>query len=92
MRQVGADTTAILAFLESLRHGGTVDAALRSPGVPPASREFVLATRAILHGRGPHRLAAVGAAFAFGREGAIPDMFHQGVAHLAATQGAARGP
>ena len=83
MRQVGADTTAVLAFLESLRHGARVETALASPGVPAASRRFVEATRELLAPH-PHRTARVAAAFAFGREGVIPDMFAVAVRALAA--------
>ena len=71
MRQVGADTTAVLGFMEALRHGSGVEAALKAPGIPPASLAFIRSTREILH-RKQHRLAAVGAAFAFGREDVIP--------------------
>ena len=82
MREVGADTTAILAFLESLRHGTSVDTALISPGIPAPSIAFIHATRDVLATK-QHNLAAVAASFSFGREGVIPDMFTTGVRHLA---------
>eukprot|EP00939_MAST-03C_sp_MAST-3C-sp1_P002409 g2409.t1 len=81
MREAGADTTAFLGFLEALRHGSSVETAISSPMIPPESRTFVTRTREILQQR-DHGLAAVGAAFAFGREGAIPDMFFEIVSRL----------
>jgi hypothetical protein len=85
MREVGADTTALLLFFETLRHGGTVEEALMSPGVPDPSRAFIRTTRQILASQS---LPAIAAAFAFGREQVIPGMFHEAVRNLEANSSA----
>lgn len=85
MREVGADTNAIILFMETLRNGGSVEDALMSPGVPEPSRAFIRATRRIL---ATQSLPAIAAAFAFGREKVVPGMFHEAVQHLAATSNA----
>jgi hypothetical protein len=72
MREVGADTTPITAFLETVRTEG-LDAALASPVVPEPSRAFMSDTFALLRQGEPHRVAA---SFSFGRENVIPGMFH----------------
>jgi hypothetical protein len=74
MRQVGADTTRIDAFIELLRAGQSVSSALVAARAPSAAAEFVGVTWEII-GRAPTHCQA--AAFAFGREDLIPDMFDQ---------------
>jgi hypothetical protein len=69
MQQCGADTSAIRSLLDTIasRHfnANAIDA-------PPAAQRFVAATfRVIHHGS----LAAQAAAFTFGREDVIPDLF-----------------
>jgi hypothetical protein len=72
MREVGASTRAFEAFLEHLRGGTRLDAALRLPGVPACVREFVTHTiRMALHGS----TLQVMASFLYGRENVIPLMF-----------------
>jgi hypothetical protein len=69
MEQVQADTRAIRHLVGRARQG--VDG-LSFDGVPAAAREFVETTFQVIH---EGSSAAQAAAFAFGREDAIPDMF-----------------
>ncbi len=74
MRQAGADTTRIEAFIDLVRAGQPVLTALKEAGVPEPSAEFVAVTWEIIENAPLHGQAA---AFAFGREDLIPDMFDQ---------------
>jgi hypothetical protein len=69
MEQVKADTRAIRQVVSCAPQG--VDM-LSFEGVPAAAKEFVETTFRVIHGGSS---AAQAAAFAFGREDAIPDMF-----------------
>jgi hypothetical protein len=77
MREAGADTSAIDALIDLLRAGRPVADALAEAGVPAASREFAATTWDIIETTPVHCQAA---AFAFGREDLIPEMFTQVVA------------
>lgn len=77
MTQAGADTTAIQAFVGLLRDGGPVLPSLKEAGVPEPAAEFVGRTWEFIEHAPVHCQAA---AFAFGREDLIPDMFDQVVA------------
>lgn len=83
MRQAGADRTRVDAFIDLLRAGRPVFPALREAGVPAPAAEFVSVTWDFISDAPVHRQAA---AFAFGREDLIPDMFDQ-VAALNAGSG-----
>ncbi len=72
MRRSGADTAVIDRFVALLRDGATVPAALAGAGVPAPSAEFVTTTWGFITQAPVHCQAA---AFAFGREDLIPDMF-----------------
>jgi len=74
MRQAGADTARVEAFLGLLRGGRPVPRALEEAGVPGPAAEFVATTWEFIENAPVHRQAA---AFAFGREDLIPDMFDQ---------------
>ena len=74
MRQTGADTGPIVAFLGLLREGSAVGEALELAKVPEAAAAFVATTWQILGSAPVHCRAA---AFAFGREDLIPEMFQQ---------------
>jgi len=78
MREVGADTSPIVAFLEVVRRDG-LEAALESPMVPEPSRAFMKDTFAMLKQGEAHRVAA---SFSFGRENVIPGMFNSLLAKL----------
>ncbi|MEV0648803.1 DUF3050 domain-containing protein [Phytomonospora sp. NPDC050363] len=77
MKEAGADTTAIEALIALLRDGRSVEDALVEAGVPAPSLAFSRATFDFIETRPVHCQAA---AFAFGREDLIPDMFAQVVA------------
>jgi Protein of unknown function (DUF3050) len=74
MRQAGADTTLIDAFIEQLRAGQPVLRSLKEAGVPEAAADFVTVTWGFIENAPTHCQAA---AFAFGREDLIPEMFEQ---------------
>jgi pyrroloquinoline quinone (PQQ) biosynthesis protein C len=74
MAQAGADTTAVEGFLAQLRQRTGVPEALVAAGVPAPSAEFVITTWRFIQQAPVHCQAA---AFAFGREDLIPDMFEQ---------------
>ena len=74
MAESGADTAVVDEFIGRLRQGEPALAALDSAGVPAPSAEFVRTTWDIIDSAPLHCKAA---AFAFGREDLIPDMFDQ---------------
>jgi DUF3050 family protein len=74
MAESGADTRAIDAFIALLRQGEPVLHSLGAAGAPAPSAEFVRATWDFITGAPVHCKAA---AFAFGREDLIPDMFER---------------
>ena len=74
MTQAGADTTAITSFLTLLRGGEAVPLALKGSRAPEPAAEFVTTTWEFIDQSPVHCQAA---AFAFGREDLIPDMFDQ---------------
>jgi hypothetical protein len=77
MAEAGADHSVVDAFVAHLRDGWEVTAALAETGVPQPSAEFVRATWKVITTEPVHCQAA---AFAFGREDLIPDMFARVVA------------
>jgi hypothetical protein len=77
MAEAGADTTVIDGFIAHLRDGWEITAALHEAGVPVPSADFVRTTWKFIATEPVHCQAA---AFAFGREDLIPDMFAQVVA------------
>jgi hypothetical protein len=74
MEQAGADTGPISDFLARIRHGSGVREALARAAVPPAAATFVATTWSFIENAPLHCQAA---AFAFGREDLIPEMFDQ---------------
>ncbi|WP_230422474.1 DUF3050 domain-containing protein [Catenulispora pinistramenti] len=74
MTEAGADVSVIEAFIALLRSGATVEAALAEAAVPAPAAEFVALTWDIIVAAPVHCQAA---AFAFGREDLIPEMFEQ---------------
>lgn len=77
MAEAGADTTAIDGLITALRAGTPVTEALVVAGVPGPSVQFAATTWRIIEQTPVHCQAA---AFAFGREDLIPEMFAQVVA------------
>lgn len=80
MQACGADTRPIDGFLARLRAGRPLSAALADPSVPSGVADFVRTTFGMIGTGSPHRIAA---AFTFGREDVIPDMFRRLVTALA---------
>lgn len=74
MTQAGADRSVIDAFIDLIRAGTGVPEALAAAGVPAPSAAFVNTTWDFIKTAPVHCQAA---AFAFGREDLIPDMFEQ---------------
>ncbi len=77
MKQAGARTAPIEALVDLLRDGAPVVEALERAGVPQPAVDFAATTWLIIDTLPVHCQAA---AFAFGREDLIPDMFTQVVA------------
>ncbi|MDI5961235.1 DUF3050 domain-containing protein [Streptantibioticus silvisoli] len=74
MAAAGADTTPIDTFIGLLRDGTGVAEALKRAEVPQGAADFVTTTWGIIESAPVHCQAA---AFAFGREDLIPEMFQQ---------------
>ncbi|MGZ4135691.1 MAG: DUF3050 domain-containing protein [Tumebacillaceae bacterium] len=72
MKEVGADTSEMEEFLHRMEQGASVEEALRVTEMPESVRSFVQQTMRIVQTGGAHEVAA---AFFFGREDIIPDMF-----------------
>jgi hypothetical protein len=88
MRQAGADTGSVERLLTLLSRGAALPQALASCGGPAAACEFVRRTFAVIESGATHRIVA---AFTYGREDVIPDMFRQLVGGLAADEPAVWG-
>jgi hypothetical protein len=89
MRHTGADTGPIERLIDALRAGRPLDAALAAAGPPAAAAAFVGRSFAVIESGVAHRLVA---AFTFGREDVIPEMFRPLVGTLAARDPKAWGP
>jgi hypothetical protein len=74
MAEAGADTSVIDTFIGLLREKTPVPEAMQRAGVPAAAADFVGLTWHLIDTAPIHCQAA---AFAFGREDLIPDMFQQ---------------
>ena len=72
MRQCGASTGAVDAMLQHLREGATVERALAQGNAPLPAQAFVWDTFSLLN---EGKLHVTAAAFTFGREDLIPEMF-----------------
>ncbi|MBO4207222.1 DUF3050 domain-containing protein [Micromonospora echinofusca] len=77
MTEAGADTGPVEKLIDLLRAGRPVTESLGAAGVPAPSAAFAATTWRIIETTPVHCQAA---AFAFGREDLIPDMFTQVVA------------
>jgi hypothetical protein len=82
MHDLDADTAPVRRLCSALAHGMPVGDALHDATIPTPARAFVTRTFAVLDRADPREIAA---AFTFGREDVIPDMFRQLVATLSAT-------
>ncbi len=72
MHRSGASTAAIDSMLTHLRNGATVEQALAQSGAPLPAQAFVWDTFSLI---AEGKLHVTAAAFTFGREDLIPDMF-----------------
>lgn len=72
MQQVGANTQQIQTFLALIEKGTSVEAAAQQLNVETAVQAFINFTFTIIASKKTHIIAA---AFTFGREDLIPDMF-----------------
>lgn len=79
MTRCGANTAPIDAFLNELRQGVPISAALESPRVPGCARHFVRRTFDIIEGG---NICAIASAFTFGREDLLPAVFQRIVDEL----------
>jgi hypothetical protein len=79
MTQCGANTAPIDAFLDGLRRGKSVSAALNSISVGACARVFVLQTFDMIQ---QGNLCALASAFTFGREDLLPALFQRIVEEL----------
>lgn len=79
MQEAGAAPSRVQRFIGLLQGGQTLADALEQAEVPKAVRDFVLNTFAVIEKGGAHQIAA---AFTYGREDLIPEMFSQLVERL----------
>jgi Protein of unknown function (DUF3050) len=88
MRRCGAETVLIDSFIEEIRDGREVRSAIDVVGLPEPVRRFVGHTFGVIEGGD---VCAIASAFAFGREGLLPDMFRRIVSELNTAPGANLG-
>jgi hypothetical protein len=81
MEECGADTAPIRRLVAAVAAGRTIRQALHEAQAPESVRHFVETTFDVINSGKPH---AVAAAFTFGREDLIPDLFRQLVQELQA--------
>ena len=80
MEVAGADTGPMIKVIKQIQSGVELSEALVDPSIPAESREFVNRSFSIINSGSSHRIVA---AFTYGREDVIPDMFRQVVVRLA---------
>jgi Protein of unknown function (DUF3050) len=83
MREAGASTHAIESLVAQLREGSGLAAALALCGAPESAQRFVHTTFQLIERGELHTLAA---AFTFGREDLIPEMFRSFIHDLDVSQ------
>jgi hypothetical protein len=83
MREVGASTTSIEAFLALLEEGQSVENALKIANAPLPAQTFVQHTFRVINSGS---LPSIASTFAFGREDLIPDMFQSALDNIGANQ------
>jgi hypothetical protein len=74
MTDIGANTTPILSFITTLKNGTSIHQAIGEANIPQALKDFLQFTFDTIDTGQIHRIAA---AFTFGREDIIPEMFQQ---------------
>lgn len=88
MAAAGADVAPMQRVLDGLLAGQPLASLLAAAEVPSAAREFVETSFSVIASASPHRIVA---AFTYGREDVIPDMFRQLVRSLAEQEPAVWG-
>ena len=83
MEQIQANTQDIKSFTNLIQQNSSVDQALTQTKVNEVAQAFVAFTFSIIETGQPHKIAA---AFTFGREDLIPDMFIGIVKHLSSEE------
>ena len=78
MEQAGANTSQIQNFIDLIAKGNSVNYALNQLTIEEGVSDFVRYTFSIIETEKPHLIAA---AFTFGREDVIPDMFCEILKH-----------
>ncbi len=89
MRHAAADTGPIERLLDRLARGEPLSQGLAACGGPTAACDFVRRSFEVIQSGSTHRIVA---AFTYGREDVIPDMFRHLVGTLAAEDPATWGP
>ncbi len=89
MRHAAADTGPIERLLDLIRRGESISQALTACGGPAAACDFVRRSFEVIESGSTRRIVA---AFTYGREDVIPDMFRHLVASLAVEDPAAWAP
>jgi hypothetical protein len=79
MEEAGANTAVIRGFIDRIARGVPVEVAGWEAGVPVCARRFMEHTFQVIRTRRVHEVAA---AFTYGREGVIPELFGEIVARL----------
>jgi hypothetical protein len=82
MQQCGADTTQIDQFITELKISRNLSSAFEVSDAPQATQDFVSFTFKIINSKKDYLQAA---AFTFGREDLIPNMFHSIVSDISKT-------
>lgn len=72
MKKSGAETGKILDFLEQAKHGTDIFLVIATSDLPESIKQFLKLTFGIISEGKSHKIAA---AFTYGREGLIPQMF-----------------
>lgn len=72
MQEVGANTTEVLSFLDNVTNLPNILTTIRQSKLPQNVQSFLGFTFQVILSNKPHKIAA---AFTFGREEVIPDMF-----------------
>lgn len=72
MQEVDADTNTVEAFIDTVKKSGDIQTSIFQSELPDAVKEFMQFTFAVIAEGKAHKIAA---AFTFGREELIPDMF-----------------
>lgn len=79
MENIGASSKKIEEFLWHVRHGTDIFLIIAISDLPHSIKKYLINTFDIISEGKPHKIAA---AFSFGREGLIPDMFSKSIKNI----------